>query len=275
MKKFATLLFVGLLLLSPLYIRSEGRFAVKMSFGLAYGGKVEGQAVSTTGFFGYQAAEPDNTGSGMDYSLEFMYQLNPNFGLALGFGFINKSMKGHTGIFTDDQVMLATFWYEPDFALEIYPLTMSGVFNLPLSRGISLNLIGGVGYYFGNARIREPNKNVATDNPDYYWNHFTWIMRSDVSTIGFHVGGAFDFSVGGGLIITIETLYRSVSFDNFNTSVVQELMTYNPPEGLWGNSTFLYAQQLSGEVDMGDIDFPVTKISLTGMVFKAGFKLRF
>ncbi|MGB6338375.1 MAG: hypothetical protein WBF32_01250 [Candidatus Aminicenantaceae bacterium] len=275
MKKCTLLILIGVLLLAPFHLCAQDKLAVKMSFGLAYGGKVEGQAASTTGFFGYQAAEPEKAGSGMDFTLEFTYQLNPSFGVALGFGFINKSMKGHSGIFTDDQVMLATFWYEPEFASEIYPVTLSGVFTRPLSDGINLNLLGGVGYYFGNVEVREPNRTVLTDNPDYFWYHITWIMKSSVNTIGYHAGGGFDISVGGGLIITLEALYRSVSFNNFDTSVIQELLTYNPPEGLWGNSTFLYAEQKGGEVDMGDLDYPVTNISLTGFVFKAGFKLRF
>jgi hypothetical protein len=275
MKKCTLLILIGVLLLTPFHLRAQDKLAVKMSFGLPYGGKVEGQAVSTTGFFGYQAAEPEKAGLGMEYSLEFIYQLNPTFGLALGFGFINKSMKGHSGIFTDDQVMLATFWYEPDFASEIYPVTLSGVFTRPLSDGINLNLLGGVGYYFGNVEVREPNWSVLTDNPDFFWPLFTWIMKSNVNSIGYHAGGGFDISMGGGLIISLEALYRSVSFSNFDTSVIQELISLNPPEGLWGNSTFLYAEQLAGEVDMGDLDYPVTSVSLTGFVFKAGFKLRF
>jgi hypothetical protein len=246
-----------------------------MSFGLAYGGKIEGQAISTTEYFGYEAAEPAEAGYGMDFTLEFTYQLNPNFGLALGFGFINKSMNGHTGIFTDDQVMLATFWYEPEIASEIYPITLSGVMTIPLSESFDFNLLGGFGYYFGNVEVREPNRPVLTDNPDFFWPFFTWIMESSVNTIGYHAGGSFDISMGGGLIISLEALYRSVSFSNFDTSVISELVTANPPEGLWGNSTFLYAEQLGGEVDMGDIEYTVTNISLTGIVFKAGFKLRF
>jgi hypothetical protein len=275
MKKFAFLILIGVLLLTPFHLRAQNKLAVKMSFGLAYGGKVEGQAVSTTGFFSYQAAEPEKAGSGMDFTLEFTYKLNPTFGLALGFGFINKSMNGHTGVFRDNQVMLATFRYEPEFASEIYPITFSGVFTLPLSEGIGLNLLGGVGYYFGTVDVREPNRSVITDNPDYVWYHFTWIMKSNVNTIGYHAGAGFDISMGGGLIVTLEALYRSLSFSNFDTSVIQELQTYNPPQGLWGNSTFLYAEQQEGDVDMGDLDYPITSISLAGFVFKAGFKLRF
>jgi hypothetical protein len=132
-----------------------------------------------------------------------------------------------------------------------------------------------VGYYFGNTEVREPNRPVITDNPDFFWPFFTWIMKSNVNSIGYHAGGGFDISMGGGLIITLEALYRSVSFNNFDTSVISELISANPPEGLWGNSAFLHAQQLGGEVDMGDIDYTVTNISLTGFVFKAGFKFRF
>lgn len=275
MKKFVILIVVGVLLFSSLELQADDKLAVKMSFGLAYGGNVEGQAVSTTGFFGYQAAEPESGDFGMDFSLEFSYQLSPNFGLALGLGFINKSMNGHTGVFTDDQVNMATFWYEPEMASEIYPITLSGVFTLPLSEGFNFNLLGGVGYYFGNVEVRDPNRNVITDNPDYFWYHFTWIMKSNVNTIGYHAGGAFDISVGGGLIITLEALYRSVSFSNFNTEVVQQLITYDPPTELWANSTFLYAEQQGGEVEMGDIDYQVSNLSLSGFVLKAGFKLRF
>jgi hypothetical protein len=170
---------------------------------------------------------------------------------------------------------MATFWYEPELAAEIYPITLSGVFTLPLSDGLNFNLLGGVGYYFGNVEVREPNKSVLTDNPDYFWYHFIWIMESNANTIGYHAGGAFDISMGGGLIITLEALYRSVNFSNFESEVIPELIPYNPPSGLWGNSTFLYAEQQGGEVDMGDLDYPVTDISLTGFVFKAGFKLRF
>jgi hypothetical protein len=247
--------------------------AVKMSFGLAHGGKVEGQAVSTTEFFGYQAAEPEQAGFGMDFCLEFTYQLNPNFGLALGFGFINKSMNGHTGIFTDDQVNMATFRYEPELASEIYPITLSGVFTLPLSEGFDFNLLGGVGYYFGNVEVREPNESVQPENPDYAW--WPWRLGSNVNTLGFHGGGAFDISVGGGLIITLEALYRSVSFSNFNTEVVSADIILDPPAELGGQSTFLYAEQQKGDVDMGDLDYPVTNLSLSGFVLKAGFKIRF
>ena len=275
MKKLTIVIFVGVLLFSSFHLSADNKLAVKMSFGLAYGGEIEGQAESTTGFFGYQAAEPENAGFGMDFCLEFIYQLNPNFGLALGLGFINKSMMGHTGVFTDNQVNMATFWYEPEFAAEIYPITLSGVFTLPLSEGFDFNLYGGAGYYFGNVEVRDHNLDVLTDNPDFFWYHFNWIMKSSVNSLGYHAGGAFDISAGGGLIITLEALYRSVSFSNFDTEVVQRLSTLNPPTELWGNSTFLYGQQAGGDVDMGDIEYILTNLSLTGFVFKAGFKLRF
>jgi hypothetical protein len=152
---------------------------------------------------------------------------------------------------------------------------LSGVFTLPLSEGFNFNILGGGGYYSGNVEIREPNRSVLTENPDYFWYHFTWIMKSNVNTFGFHGGGSFDISVGGGLIISLEALYRSVSFSSFNTEVIQELQTYNPPVGLWSTSTFLYAEQQGGVVEMGDLDYPVTNISLSGFVLKAGFKLRF
>lgn len=275
MKKCAILIVVGVLLFSSFELYADDKLAVKMSFGLAYGGKVEGQAGSTTGFFGYQAAEPESAGFGMDFNLELSYQLHPNFGLALGLGFINKSMNGHTGVFTDDQVMLATFYYEPEMASEIYPITLSGVITLPLSEGFDFNLLGGVGYYFGSVEVREPNRTVLTENPDFFWPLFTWIMESNVNTIGYHAGGAFDISLGGGLIISLEALYRSATFSNFNTEVISELITFEPPTGLWGNSTFLYAENLGEEVEMGDIDYQVSNLSLSGFVLKAGFKLRF
>jgi opacity protein-like surface antigen len=274
MKKYAFFVISVMLLLTPFHLHAE-KLAIKMSFGLASGGQVEGQSVSTTGFFGYQAAEPEKAGQGMEYSLELIYQLNPNFGLSLGFGFMNRSMKGHTGIFTDDQVMLATFWYEPKFTSEIYPVSLSGIFSFPLSDSFSLSILGGLGYYFGKTEVTEPNKSVITENPNYFWHHFTWIMQSNINTIGYHAGGGIDIKVGGGLIITLEAVYRIVSFKDFETSVVQNLLTYNPPEGLWGDSSFLYAQQVGGDVEMGDMDYTVSNLNLTGMVLKAGFKLRF
>ncbi len=274
MKKCAFFVILAMLLLTPFHLHAE-KLAIKMSFGLASGGQVEGHAVSTTGFFGYQAAEPENAGQGKEYSLELIYQINPNFGLSLGFGFMNKSMMGHTGIFTDDQVMLATFWYEPKFTSEIYPVTLSGILFFPLSDSFSLSILGGLGYYFGNTEVIEPQKNVYTENPDYYWYHFTWIMQSNINTIGYHAGGGIDIKVGGGLIITLEAVYRILSFKDFETSVVQSLLTYNPPGGIWENSTFLYAQQAGGDVEMGDVDYTVSNFNLTGFVLKAGFKLRF
>lgn len=274
MKKYAFLVIFAILLLSPFHLHAD-RLAIKMSFGLASGGQVEGQAVSTTGFFDYQAAEPENPGQGMEYSLEVSYQLNTNLAFSLGFGFLNKSMRGHTGIFTDDQIMLATFWYEPKLTSEIYPMTLSGIFSFPLSDSFSLSLQGGLGYYFGKTEVTDPKKVVYTDNPDYFWYHFTWVMESSINTIGYHAGGGIDIKLGGGLIIALEALYRIVSFKNFETSVVQSLITYNPPEGLWPNSSFLYAEQAGGDVEMGDIDYTVSNLSLTGFVLKAGFKLRF
>lgn len=130
-----------------------------------------------------------------------------------------------------------------------------------------------MGYYFGNVEVRELNKIVQNENTDYSWDE--WIMKSNVNNIGFHGGGALDISGGGGLIITLEALYRSVSFSNFNTEVVQALITNNPPTELWSNSTFLYAEQKNGEVETGDLDYRVSNFSLSGFVLKAGFKLRF
>ncbi len=271
MKKITILIIVGVLLCASFHLQADDKLSVKMSFGFAHGGKVEGQAVSTTGFFGYQAAEPEQAGFGMDFCLEFTYRLSPNFGLALGFGFINKSMNGHTGIFTDDQVNMEIFSYEPELVSEIYPITLSGIFTLPLSEGLDFNLLGGVGYYFGNIEVREANRSNQTEDPDY----FPWRLGSNVNTFGFHGGGAFDISVGGGLIISLEAIYRSVSFSNFNTEVVQALIAYGPPEELGGQSTFFYAEQQRGEVDMGDLDYQVSNLSLSGFVLKAGFKLRF
>lgn len=276
MKKFVLLIILGLFLLWPFHLSSK-QFFGKITFGLFTGGSVN-DIWQPTSYYEYTTLEGERAGPGMDVNLEFIYQFHPNISFSLGTGYFSKKVNGSTGLLTSPEGgdFIGDFSYSPELDMEIYSVFLSAIYSFPVMPTARLNFLGGVGFYFGWIECTEVNWRNETADPRSHWNYFTWRFESNVNSIGFHFGTGIDINLAPSMFLTGEALYRLGKFKNFQTSIVELYSQYGfESEELGTDSTFLYAQQIMGSEEQGDIDYRVADFSYSGFSFFIGFKFKF
>ncbi|MEE9164831.1 MAG: hypothetical protein V3U15_01055, partial [Nitrospinota bacterium] len=114
------------------------------------------------------------------------------------------------------------------------------------------------------------------------WLYLTGIFKSNAHSLGYHAGAGIDFDLSLNLFLSLEALYRVVNFREFKTHLIQLLgfgaffvSSAEEIENLAEDSTFLYAQQIRGEENAGDIDYRISNFSYSGFSFRVGLKFKF
>ncbi len=277
MKRFVLLIILGAFLLWPLHLFSKHLYG-KIAFGLFTGGNVDDVWQSTTGYYEFQSSQGAKAPSGLDASLEFIYQLHPHISLSLGTAYSSKKMNGSTGLFASPEGgdFIGDFSYSPELDLEVYSIFISAIYSFPVMRTVRLNFLGGAEFYFGRAECTEVNWRNETGDPRSRWNYFTWLYESKVNTIGFRSGIGVDIDLFPQMFLTLETLYRWGQFKTFHSSVTELYSRYGFESSELGEeSTFLYAERILGSEEQGDINYQISGFSYSGFSFLAGFKFKF
>jgi len=279
MKKYFLAGLLGFVLIWPLSLESKQLF-VQMSFGLMHVGHVEDSWHMTTDYYNFSSVKGKRMSPGMDITLEFIYQIHPNFSLAVGTGYISRILNGSSGHFSSSEGdSYQEFSLSPELRSEINPFYLSGIFSFPVMSGFKASFIGGVGYYIGKIKCTATNLKMESGS----FLHLDGLFESNAHTLGYHVGAGIDFDLSLNLFLSVEALYRVVNFRKFKIPMTpfsgtafyfassaeeMENLTATDP-------TFLYELQFFGEEDMGDIEYRVSNFSYSGFSFRAGLKFKF
>jgi len=287
MKKYVFPVIFGLLLLCPFSVESKQLY-VKMNFGLLTGGNINDSWHLNQGYYDYTLTQGKKTSPGLDFSLEFIFELHPNISFSLGSGYISRSLNGYTGRFTPfgtDEVV-ENFSCSPKLSSEMIPIYLTAIFSFPVKSSIQLNFLGGVGYYLGKIKGTEiVGEHGELDNPSMIANRLIWKFESSANAIGFHTGTGIDMALPLDMFFCFEAIYRIVSFKKLKTSVQKMTLSGVPRvyavligetgEDLGVDSTFFYVQRIKEIEEQKDIDYRVSHFNYSGFSFRAGLKFKF
>jgi len=250
--------------LFPLNLQGS-KFYVKIAFGIASGGNVDDILLTQTEYSDYiSMGEEKRPDLGQDIYLEFIYQVNPYLSFSVGNGYTSKMLKGKTAQFTPpaSSKFEGDYTLSPRFSFEAIPIYFSAIFTFPVRPSIRINFTGGVGYYFGTF---ESKSEWRTNLPGFStWEYRSWNFKGKANTIGYHLGAGFDLDLSLNLYLTVDALYRVVNFNNIESS------------GEMGvDTTLVFIKFYEGEEPTADLDYRVSRASLTGPSFRVGLKVQF
>jgi len=291
MKKLVVVfvLFFIFLLHAPLL--SKG-FEMKMNFGFSAGGKIEDMWTQTQTYYTFQPLSDQESKFDMDVSLDVIYMIHKNFGFSIGLGYFSKKINAGRMRFVPSPTSgyLEGFSYAPQFAADITPFYLSGIFSFSVLPKMQVYLWGGVSYYFGTLTCVNTDWIIEEREDWDEWNHLTYTFKSDIKQAGFHLGTGIEIKLPWNINVCFETLYRSAQFNDFNSTYygaetdTARINHYAGPEkalGIkkanqkeWG-SYFLYAERLLGIEEQGDFGYSLSEFDISGFSFRAGFKIRF
>jgi len=257
MKKYISTLLLIFVLTMPINLHAK-KLCVKLTFGLASGGDIVGDA-----FLYPEEYECAATGQtlrskiGMDVYLEFICHLNPHFSLSLGNGYSSRMLRGKTPHFTPAEgshyVYVYTFF--PEINAQMIPVCFSAIYSFIVSPSFQGNIKGGIGYYFGifksESKFRRSVPGLEPVALEFRPSNFT----GGGNGVGFHLGAGFDFGFSEHFIFVIEGLYTRVQFKNIESSAKLEEMP------LFFSKLFF--------------NYCCSEFDLTGFSLRAGLKFTF
>ena len=277
MKKNLLSLLLGAVLIFPSILYSQ-RVYLKPVLGVTLGGKVFGTWSSTTDSFDLSVAAGKKSGPALDTSLELVFQLVPSLSFSLGVGYIYnmEGIYGSEGQFSPPEASgIVDFSYNPWLSMPVYPLCFTAIYSLPIKVEARLTFLVGVGYYIGKITCLDGNYFYKTLDSLSNLSRRDWEFKSETSAIGYHAGIGVEIDIDLGTTFFAEVLYRKADFKEFETTATTADMLEEGAGVLEGGSTFFYAKGINGGEALGDIDYSVSRISLSGLVFRVGLKLLF
>jgi len=291
MRKCLLLTAICLIFLWPVHLESK-ELAFKVSFSLHSGGEWHDVWQQTRNYYGYQVKSEQKVNTGTGFSFELIYMFHPNFGFSLGIENISKSINAGKIRFLppESSGYVGGFSYAPHIVSDVYPFTISSVFSSSILPGIRGCVFGGIGYYSGTVRCEDAGWEIEEREDWKYWNHLTLRFQSDISKIGFHAGASIDIEFLRNIFLSVDVLYRTVSFKEFSSSYYgvssytdrikwyaeKEMeQTISRAKIMEWDSSLLYARRLLGSEEQGEMDYKVIEYGLTGFSFCAGLKFRF
>jgi len=277
MKKHWLSLLLGAVLVFPSILYSQ-RVYLKPVLGVTLGGKVFGTWSSTTGSFDLSVAAGKKSGAALDTSLELVFQLVPSLSFSLGVGYIYnmEGIYGSKGQFSPPEASgIVDFSYNPWLSMPVYPLCFTAIYSLPIKVEARLTFLVGVGYYIGKITCLDGNYFYKTLDSLSNWSRRDWEFESETSAIGYHAGVGVEIDIDLGTTFFAEVLYRKADFKEFETTAATADMLEEGAGVLEGGPTFFYAKGINGGEALGDIDYSVSRISLSGLVFRVGLKFLF
>ena len=277
MKKYLLSLLLGAVLVFPSVLYSQ-RVYLKPALGITLGGKVFDTWSSTTGSFDVSVIPGKKSSAALDTSLELVFQLMPSLSFSLGVGYIYnmEGIYGSEGQFSPPEASgIVDFSYNPWLSMPVYPLYFTAVYSYPIKLEARLTFLAGVGYYIGKITCLDGNYFYRTLDSLSNWSRRDWEFKSETSAIGYHAGVGVEIDIDLGSTFFAEILYRKADFKEFETTATTADMLEEGAGILEGRSTFFYAKGTNGGEALGDIDYSVSRISLSGLVFRVGLKLLF
>jgi len=277
MKKYLISLLLGAALVSPSILYSQ-RVYLKPALGITLGGKVFDAWSPTTGSFDVSVIPGKKSSAALDSSLELVFQLVPQLSFSLGVGYMYnmEGIYGSEGQFSPPEASgIVDFSYNPWLSMPVYSLCFTAAYSHPIKREARLVFLAGVGYYFGKITCLDGNYFYRTLDSLSNWSRRDWEFKSEASAIGYHGGVGLEIDIDLGTTFFAEVLYRKAGFQDFETAATTADMLEEGAGVLEGGSTFFYAKGINGGEALGDIDYTVSRIRLSGLVFRVGLKFLF
>jgi len=277
MKKYWLSFLLGAVLVSPSILYSQ-RVYFKAGLGITLGGKVFDSWSSTTGSFDFSVAPGKKSSPALDPSLELVFQLMPQLSFSLGVGYIYnmEGVYGSEGQFSPPEASgFVDFSYNPWLNISVRPLYFTAIYSYPIKLDARLTFLAGVGYYIGKITCLDGNYFYKTLDSLSNWSRRDWEFESEAYTIGYHAGVGVEVDIDLGTTFFAEVIYRKADFKELETTATTEGMIEDGAGVLEGGSTFFYAKGIDSGETLGDIDYSVSRISLSGLVFRVGLKLKF
>jgi hypothetical protein len=260
---------------------------IQVSFKAAYsfywGEQKEEGWFSTTNYFLKDIIPQGKIQAGGDLSLDIVFQFHKNLSLSMGGEYISRPFDGSQGEFTfpNSSEMQGTALYTPVMDTIIYGFPVSLTFTYHLIAAVYFKLFGGGAYYFGKlicngSRVEFPDQRRTNLNWPYIGLHY----ETKIKSTGYHVGTGFDVGVSDKAFLFLDMLYRFLEFEDFDTYSVLQVTPMNPnpsePMEKFGlGTTFLYLYRMGGEEAMGEMDYRISKLDMSGLAVRIGLRFGF
>lgn len=262
MKKRILLLILVVIFLLPAPLQAKSLF-IKMSLGIASGGDIDDILITRPEFAGYISIGQDKKSKlGQGVYMELIYQVSPHLSFSVGNGYLYKLLTGNTAEFAPP-AFKGKYFLTPEFSAEAIPIYISAVFTFPIKTSFQINIMGGLGYYFGT--FESKSKWRTPDYPGYTtWEYRSWNFKGSDRAIGFHLGAGFDLGLYENLFMTLDARYRTVNFNSIKSQAE-----------LGVDTTLFYLEFYESKHTQVDFDYRVNQVSLSGFSLQGGFKFRF
>ena len=234
---------------------------IKMSLGINTGGMIKDLMPIPAIYSPYVTVENSPKPKlGMDAAFELLYHFTPRIGLAFGYGYLSGGKKAESAEIT--AVGLDTpFSATPRYDWEANSIYITGIYALPFSESLKINMGVGAAYYLAKLKHRTSwitglgsTGNIGNDS--FNWDHSS-------QNWGFHITSSFDYLLFENMFFTLDILYRFAEFD----AHVVELDT-GPP------STIRTLEWIEQQV-IPYVEYEVTQVGISGFALRGGIKFRF
>ncbi|MGM0466130.1 MAG: outer membrane beta-barrel protein [Acidobacteriota bacterium] len=237
---------------------------IKMSLGFFSGGGIN-DSLSHPEYAPYIALDQQGINQlGGEFSLDLFYQVNSHLSFSLGGGYLMGRLKGNEAVYFNPTDLGPTeFNLYPRLDSTVYSVCLSALYSFPLNPSFQINVLGGIGYYFGSFEHRTDW--YASLIP-LYENKLIYKSQSfkgNANTLGTHLGAGFDLETTENIFLSFDVLYRIVDFKNLEIRVPTDMKT---PQFYFG----LYESR-----DLDDFSYQIQKISMGGILIRFGLKCRF
>lgn len=239
------------------------KISIKMSWGIFAGGGVQESLSAPEQFRPYiSVGSLRKAKLGLNFQIEFSYQIDSRFSISLDGGYTDYSVKGRSVEY------LAPYYEDyynvvPEFQFQAIPVCLSLIFSVPMNSYIQVNVLGGLGYYIGTFESKSLWDYTFPGYP--VWQERTLSHKGHSTAIGLHFGGGFDIALSDRIFfLSIDVRYRIVKFrgiDELEVHEVRKPIEFFPPE----LEKYYYP----------DFNYDVSKIDLAGIVINIGAKFKF
>ena len=265
----------------PYLMGMQVSFRVAHSF--YWGEQKEEKWFTTSDYFLIETTSQGKIRSGNDLSLDIVLHFHPNFSLSLGGEYISRPFNGSKAEFTypSSSQVQGTAAYTPIMNTQLYGVSASLIITKHLTAALYLKVIGGGSYYFGKLSCDGDTFEFPTSRrTGISWPYFSFSYKSKLKNTGYHAGTGLDLGLSEKAFFFLEFLYRFIQFDDINTYNIYDVTPFNTDpseekEKFGEDNTFIYLYRMGGEEAMGEMDYRISNLNMSGFVVRIGLRFGF
>lgn len=211
--------------------RFYSKFSIKLSGGITSlpGGDMKDWFEGESSYYSWLGSQPGYS-TQKDFSLsrsaflptlEIMWKALPQFGVSLGVGYFKKSWEPSSSVTynygapTGSDTLQQTLKRE----VTVIPITITGMYILPVQDRIDINLFAGMGYYITSLSFSDdilyswPNDPLVPN----YQHTFASTFEPKTGTFGIHFGAGAEIALFSRFSLTADILYRLAKVGELKT----------------------------------------------------------